>query len=104
MIECEKGLELLSISGKDDSLKSEEGELVDAVLPVTQSDDPRSGGHLEVGASKTPPGSAREGSGIVVHIVLALNMAHSEHACVGEGSPISNGLTSVGGAKTRLMF
>jgi len=34
----------------------------DARLPVTQSDDPLSGGHLALGASKAPPGSARKGS------------------------------------------
>jgi len=39
-----------------------EVENIDAGLPVTQSDDPLSGGHFAFGASKAPLGPAREGS------------------------------------------
>jgi len=44
---------------------------VGARLSVTQSCDPLSGGHFGVGTSKAPLGSAREGSGIVVEVVVA---------------------------------
>lgn len=87
----------------------------DAVLPVTQHDDPLSGGHFTKGTSKAPlgklienvkkkgrtptayPGSARERSRVVIYIVVALNMAYGEHARtdVNRESPISNGLTAV---------
>jgi len=80
---------------------------IDAGLPVTQSDDPRSGGHLGLGTSKPPPGPARESSRVIVHVVGALEMAHGKHTGLGverESSPIPNGLTAVGGAKTRLFF
>lgn len=85
-------------------------------MPVTQSDDPRSGGHLALGVSKAPleedeqkddrrneytdPGPARERSGIIVHIVGALHLADSKHTrSVESYSPISNGLTTVAGEK-----
>jgi len=78
----------------------------DAGLPVTQSNDPRSGGHFALGTSKAPPRPSRERSGIVVHVVSALEMAHSKHTrlIVESESPISNGLTTVGGAKTRILI
>jgi len=85
----------------------EAGEENDAGLPVTQSDDPRSGGHFCVGTSKAPPGPAGEGSRVVVHVVCALKVADGQHTRLGvegEYSPIPNGLTTVGGAKTRLLF
>lgn len=98
-----------SIVPNDDSVeeRSEEGEEDGAKcarLSVTQSDDPRSGGHFAVGTSKPPPGPARERSRVVVHGIGALQMAHRKHARshVGIESPISNGLTTVGGANTRL--
>jgi len=50
-------------------------EILDARLSVTQSNDPLSGGHFALGTSKTPPGPATEGSGIVVHVVSAFEMA-----------------------------
>ena len=70
-----------------------EKEVSDAGLPVTQSNDPRSGGHFAWGMSKTPldkvntmvpmhaeeirtyPRPAREGSRVVVHVVAALHVA-----------------------------
>jgi len=81
-------------------------EEIDAELPVTQSDDPRSGGHFALGTSKAPPRPAREGGRIIVHIVVALKVADCKYAwLVVEGdSPIPNGLTTVGGAKTRFLF
>jgi hypothetical protein len=78
----------------------------DAGLPVTQSNDPRSGGHFALAMSKAPLGSAREGSRVVVFVVAALHVADSEDrrlSVTGE-SPISNGLTAVGGAKTRFLI
>lgn len=36
------------------SVENEEAESVDARLPVTQSDDPLSGGHFDLGTSKPP--------------------------------------------------
>lgn len=87
---------------------------VDARLSVTQSDDPLSGGHFAVGVSKAPlrrvrmravereegvtyPRPARERSRVVVHRVVALDVADGKHARdhVGRESPISNGLTTV---------
>jgi len=70
-------------------------EKTDAELPVTQSDDPRSGGHFALGMSKPPLGPTRERSG-VVH-VGALHMAHRDYPRPGVNteSPISNGLTTV---------
>jgi len=56
-------------SGEDDGVeRSVNGEVenMDARLPVTQSDDPLSGGHFALGTSKPPLGSARERSGIIV--------------------------------------
>lgn len=47
----------------------------DAGLPLTQSDDPLSGGHFDLGTSKPPPRSARERSGVIVHVVVALHVA-----------------------------
>lgn len=47
-------------------------EKYDAGPPVTQSDDPLSGGHLLLGASKAPPRPPREGSRVIVHVVVAL--------------------------------
>jgi len=84
----------------------EEGNMDSAKLSVTQFDDPLSGGHFAGGASKAPPGSARERSRVVVHGIGALHMGHRKHARshVGRESPISNGLTTVGGANTRLLF
>jgi len=83
----------------------EEEKEAGAGMPVTHSDDPRSGGHLALGVSKAPPGPAREGSRIIVHIVSALQLAHSKHTrSVESYSPISNGLTAVGGAKTRYLI
>ena len=45
------------------------------------------------------PGSAREGSRVIVHVVGALEVAHSKHTGFGgvesKRSPISNGLTTV---------
>ena len=81
-------------------------EIDDAGLPVTQSDDPRSGGHFALGVSKAPPGPSRERSRVVVHVVRALHVAHSKDArlVVEVESPISNGLTTVGGAKTRFLI
>jgi hypothetical protein len=83
-----------------------EVENVDAGLPVTQSDDPLSGGHFAFGTSKPPPGTAREGGRIIVHIVVTFQMANCKHTrcSVGRESPISNGSTTVGGAKTRFLF
>jgi hypothetical protein len=42
-------------------------------------------------------GSARESSRIIVHVVLALEMANGKYTghSVGRESPISNGLTTV---------
>lgn len=96
----------------------EEGE-IDARLSVTQSDDPRSGGHLALGMSKTPlkrgeqserridsadcahPGPARERGRVVVHGVVALDVADRKHARshVSRESPISNGSTAVAAEK-----
>jgi hypothetical protein len=93
-------------SGEDEGDRS--NELVDFVdcarLPVTQTDDPLSGGHLPLGTSKAPPWSARERR-VVIH-VGALEMAHGKHTrrSVARESPISNGLTAVGGANTKLLF
>lgn len=65
-----------------------------AGLSVTQSGDPLSGGHFCEAASKAPPGSARERSRVVIHILSALHLADSENrrrrSGVSEG-PISNG-------------
>lgn len=72
--------------------------LVDgARLPVTQTDDPLSGGHFPLGTSKAPPWSARERSGVIVHVVVAFEMAHGKYTrcSVARESPISNGLTTV---------
>lgn len=78
----------------------------DAGMSVTHSDDPRSGGHFDLGVSKPPPGSARERSGVIVHIVGALHLANRKHTRldVESYSPISNGLTAVGGAKTKFLI
>jgi hypothetical protein len=45
----------------------------------------------------THPGPARERSRVIVHRVVALNVANSKHARshVGRESPISNGSTAV---------
>lgn len=104
-------IESENFSGPNDSVdersdEGEEGEKDGVRLSVTQSDDPRSGGHFVKGTSKTPPRSARERSRVIVHGVSALHMADRKHARshVGRESPISNGLTTVGGANTRLLF
>lgn len=92
-----------------------EEEKLDAGLPVTQPDDPRSGGHFSKGTSKAPleigdsakesrgiqqrthPGSAGERSRVIIDIVGALHLADSENTGSGvkRDSPISNGLTAV---------
>ena len=75
-----------------------EVDLVDcARLPVTQTDDPLSGGHFPLGTSKAPPWSTRERSRVIVHVVGAFEMAHSKYtgSSVARESPISNGLTAV---------
>jgi len=86
-------------------LENGEVEKMDARLPVTQPDDPLSGGHFALGTSKPPLGSTRESSGVVVHVVTTkmTNGKHTRHVS-REESPISNGLTTVGGAKTRFRF
>jgi len=78
----------------------------DAGLPVTQSDDPLSGGHLALGMSNAPPGSTRERSRVVVHVAGALHVADGKYtrSNVSSESPIPNGLTAVGGANTKLLF
>jgi len=75
----------------------------DAGLAVTQSDDPLSGGHFVLGVSKAPPRPSRHRRRVVVHVVHALEMGNGEHVrlVVESESPIPNGLTTVGGAKTR---
>jgi len=90
--------------GKND--ESGDWEMIGARLPVTQSDDPPSGGHFAVGMSKTPSGSARERSRVIEHVVGALDVAHGKHTgrVVASESPIPNGMTAVGGAKTKLLF
>lgn len=40
--------------GDEESEEGEEGERYGAGLPVTQSNDPLSGGHFTLGASKAP--------------------------------------------------
>lgn len=104
-------MELARLSDpQDDSVDtvSEDGEegKVGARLSVTQSDDPLSGGHFALGVSKPPPGPARERGRVIVPRVVALHVAHCKHARshVGVESPISNGLTAVGGANTRLLI
>jgi hypothetical protein len=42
--------------GDEETEEGEEGEKYGAGPPVTQSDDPLSGGHLFLGASKAPLG------------------------------------------------
>jgi len=101
-----KGSERQIGSGEEE-IKLLEVENNDAGLPVTQSDDPPSGGHFGLGASKAPPRSAREGSRIIIHIICALKLAHGKHigfVVESKRSPISNGLTPVGGAKTRFLI
>lgn len=87
--------------------KEEGGEEENSAGPsVTQSNDPLSGGHFALGMSKAPLGSAREGSRVVVLVSAALHLADCEYrrlSVVVEG-PISNGLTAVGGAKTRFLI
>jgi hypothetical protein len=80
--------------------------MIGARLPVTQSDDPLSGGHLALGMSKTPSGTTRESSRVIVHVICALDVAHCKYigSVVASESPISNGLTAVGGAKTKLLL
>jgi len=91
---------------REEEVEEEEMENVDAGLPVTQSDDPLSGGHFDLGTSKPPPGPPREGSRVVVHVLGAIYVANSQNTrrSVGRESPISNGLTTVGGAKTKFLF
>jgi hypothetical protein len=81
-------------------------EHIDAGLPVTQSDDPLSGGHFDLGTSKPPPGPPRESSRIIVNVLGALHMANTQDAwrSVGIESPIGNGLTTVVGAQTKCVF
>lgn len=101
MIDLEKGID----SGEEE-MEPESLEKIDAGLPVTQSNDPPSGGHFSLGTSKAPPGPSREGSGIRVLFIGALETAHRKHTrlVVESNSPIPNGLTTVGGAKTRFLF
>jgi len=75
----------------------------DAELSLTQFDDPLSGGHFVLGVSKAPPRPSRQGGRVVVHIFHALKIRYRKHTrlVVESESPISNGLTTVGGAKTR---
>lgn len=80
---------------------------LDAGLSLTQSDDPRSGGHFTLGTSKTPPGPARVGSRVVVDVLVVLKVADCQDAGLGvveAVGPIPNGVTTVGGAKTRLVI
>jgi len=74
-----------------------------AGLPVTQTDDPPSGGHFLRGASKTPPCPATERSAVKIFVfrAMALDVANGHNGCVSVESPISNGRATVGGAKTR---
>lgn len=92
-------IELEKEEGEEE--RGEEGKY-DAGLSVTQSNDPRSGGHFALGVSKAPPGPARD-RGIIDQIVGAFEMADGENTRRGveRESPIPNGLTTVGGAKTR---
>jgi hypothetical protein len=79
--------------GKASFFDEGSGERIDAGLPVTQTNDPLSGGHFDLGTSKPPlvklqisgtihsddmqrtdPGPSREGGRIVVHgIALSAN-------------------------------
>lgn len=92
------------IESENEQGEEERGEEVkeDAGLSVTQSNDPRSGGHFTLGGSKAPPGPARDRS-VIDQIFGAFEMADSENTRRGveRESPIPNGLTTVGGAKTR---
>jgi len=99
-MDLEKGIDSGEEEMEPDSL-----EKIDAGLPVTQSNDPPSGGHFSLGTSKAPPGPSREGR-IRVLYVSALELAHRKHTrlVVESNSPISNGLTTVGGAKTRFFL
>jgi len=92
--------------GEGENDESGDWEIIGARLPVTQSDDPLSGGHFALGMSKTPSGSARERSRVIVHVVGALHVADGKYtrSVVGSESPIPNGVTAVGGAKTRLLL
>jgi hypothetical protein len=101
MMDLEKGID----SGEEE-MEPESLEKIDAGLPVTQPNDPLSGGHFSSGTSKAPPGPSREGSGISVLFISALEMAHRKHTrlVVESNSPIPNGMTTVGGAKTRFLF
>lgn len=100
--------------GEGENDESGDWEIIGARPPVTQSDDPLSGGHLALGMSKTPlwvnksscgigddeetySGSAGERSRIIVHVVGALHVADGKHArsVVGSESPIPNGVTAV---------
>jgi len=74
----------------------------DAGLSVTQSDDPLSGGHFVLGVSKAPPRPSRHRR-VVVHVIHALEVGYGKHVrfVVESESPTPNGLTTVGGAKTR---
>jgi len=75
----------------------------DAGLSVTQPDDPLSGGHFIFGVSKAPPRPIRHRASIVVHVAHSLKVGYGQKVglVVESGSPIPNGLTTVGGAKTR---
>jgi len=91
----------------DEDMEVDGEEKYDARPPVTRSDDPLSGGHLTFGASKAPTGTSRERGRVIVHAVVALDVANSErtrHRGVEGSSPISNALTSVDGAKTRFLI
>lgn len=92
------------VLGKDEIEGCVVAKADDARLSLTQSDDPLSGGHLALGVSKTPPRPSRERSGVVVDVVHPLKVADCKHIgpVVKGRSPIPNGLTAVGGAKTRL--
>jgi hypothetical protein len=88
---------------RDEKLDEGEGK-VGARLSVTQSCDPLSGGHFGVGTSKAPLGSAREGGGIIIFISLHVANSDNVRGDVSREGPIPNGLTTVGGADTRLLF
>lgn len=97
---------IVFLGGESENDEVGDVEIIGARPPVTRSDDPLSGGHFALGMSKTPSRSARERSRIIVHVVSALQVAYGNYiwSVVASESPISNGLTAVGGAKTKLLL